>query len=807
MELVDGPTLADRLAQEPIPLDDALPIAKQIADALEAAHEQGIIHRDLKPANIKVKADGMVKVLDFGLARASQASDSGLQTPGLTQSPTITTPAMTQVGVLLGTAAYMSPEQAKGKPVDKRSDIWAFGCVLFEMLSGVRAFRGEDVAETLASVINGSIDWTVMPAMLPPVVRQLIEGCLQRDRKLRIADISTARYVLASSAAAKGHVSGPRDVAKSHRWAIVAASLLAGAAISGFVVSGVASGPRVRPPEIMRFTVTTNAQPISIHNLDRTLAIAPDGKYVAYISGYAPSHLLIRSLDKVEPVRVPDSLAARAPFFSPDGAWVGYYDNVARELRKVSVTGGQSFVMSRSASPPRGAAWASDGSIVFGVNAQNVGLQRLPSGGGASQALTKPDRSKGELNHAFPSVLPSGDILFTIWTGSIETSQVAVLEAKSGQQKMLLRGGTHAEYVPTGHLIYASASALYAVRFDAERLEILGAPVPVVERVFVAGSGAGAFSVSATGTLIYLPNTGVSDEIRSLVWVDREGREESIPTSPHRFAQPRFSPDGGRVALDTRDPDNNDIWIWNFGRRTLTRVTTDLAPDWQPVWTPDGTRLVYAAARDGVPSPFWQTVDPPGRAEKLYTASSAAYPLSFSPDGRVLVFSEGGDLKSLTLTTSESVHAPLFQTASIEANADLSRDGRWLAYQSNESGRNEIYVRPFPDVSSRMVQISSNGGTQPVWSRDGKELFFVDPSPALMSTAIETRPNFAALPPTRLLDMSPYYLSTGQGRPYDVSLDGRRFLMIKDATDATKRPSAIAVLNWIEELKRLLPMN
>jgi hypothetical protein len=853
MELVPGDDLSQRIARGVIPLDEALPIAKQIADALEAAHEQGIVHRDLKPANIKVRSDGTVKVLDFGLAKAMEPPAGS--SPSISMSPTLSIHA-TQAGIILGTAAYMAPEQARGNAVDKRADIWAFGVVLYEMLTGKRPFRGETISDTLASVLKTDPDWRSLPAAVPYRLRWLLRWCLDRDPKRRLRDIGDARVQL------EALISGAPDdtivtrPAMPRRWLIAAAS---GVFIAGLVIAATATWALIRPlpplpPAPVRFTVGpagTLTLPTLINFRD--LALSPDGAHLVYATGTSPANfaLWVRAVDQLDAVQLRGLMAPASPFISLDGKWIGFFSRsvgnvplglgnveAGGTLMKVSMTGGPPIALCQYQTTPRGASWGPNNTIVFATADPSTGLLSVAAGGGEPTVLTTPDAPHGEVDHLFPSVLPGGQaVLFTITGNSgIDHAQVAVLDLKTGQRKTLVRGGGQAEYVGSstssrqGYLIYAAAGELRAVRFDPIRLEVLSDPVTVVDHVWTKSSGAAEFSVSH-GALAYLPG-GVNEQMMthlSLVWVNRQGREEPINAPPRAYVMARLSPDGTRIALDIRDQDN-DIWTWDLAHETLTRITKDPASDIFPVWTRDGRRILFASARNGVQNVYWQSADGSGTAERLATSPNVQRPLSMSPAGtEVVVQGFTGSLTSSLLLLhldspstvlgaggpSERLGAarppwiePLVQTTFSESNGIISPDGHWLAYESNESGRYEIYVRPFPHVNGGLRQVSSQGGGGPLWAPNGRELFYLDINGFLTTVPVQpsTTTTFNFGSPTKLFDM-PYY--AGGGR-YDVSRDGQKFLMIKNAPPAnqaaTPAPTGmIVVLNWAEELKARVP--
>jgi eukaryotic-like serine/threonine-protein kinase len=819
MELVEGEDLAQRLTRGAVPLDEALPIAKQIADALEAAHERGIIHRDLKPANIKVRADGTVKVLDFGLAKAFDPTGRPGSDP--TMSPTLTIHA-TQAGVILGTAAYMPPEQARGKAVDKRADLWSFGCVLFEMLTGRRPFEGETISDVLAKIIERDPDWTALPAHTPQSIRTLLRRCLIKDPRRRLDSAAAARLEIDdASAAIPADGLSVSDGRQRAGWPLMAP---VGAAVVAAAIAAIATWTMARPvpalpAAVSRFPITLPpAQPLAFSINDRDVALSADGARVAYTAG-DQAQLMVRALDQLDAAPLAGIVNARAPFLSPDGRWIGFFDRLDEglttspgvqrgALRKVSVSGGPPITICTVLGASRGASWGPDDSIVFATSDLSTGLLRVPASGGEPEVLTTPDTSHGERDHYFPFVLPgSRGVLFTM-TAAGGSRQVAVLDFQTGQRKTLIRSGSEAQYVETGHLVYADGGALWAVRFDLASLSVRGDPAPILERVLTLG--AADFTISRGGTLVYVPVAAGTS--RSLVWVSRQGAEEPIAAPFRAYVSARLSPDGTRAAVHIVGQPG--VWTWDFARGTLTPLRLGRIGNFS-IWTPDGRHIIFEMARDDAANVnlYRRAADGTGTDEQLTTSARPQRPNTVSPDGTRVVFEEqtpsaGYDFMLLYLQGTPRVE-PLLQTPFDERNAAISPDGRWMAYESNESGQSQVYVRPFPTVADARYQISNGGGRTPAWAPDGRDLFFVNRT-SIMAVAVQLTPTFSAGNPAKLFDASSIlldgrFVGTGTQRTYDVSPDGRRFLMIKEniGSDEGRAPpsSLVVVQNWIEEVK------
>ncbi len=625
MELVEGPTLADRIAQGAIPVDEAIIIAKQIAEALEAAHEQGIIHRDLKPANVKVREDGTVKVLDFGLAKALEPAGAG--SPDVSHSPTMSARA-TQAGVILGTAAYMSPEQARGKPVDKRADVWAFGVVLFEMLTGKRAFEGEDVSMTLSKVLQLEPDFDAMPSRVPPRVSQTLRVCLTKEWRERASDIHDVRLALQGAFETAGPQASAVAAARPlwRRALPSAATFIGGGLVVGVVAWSLWGRPE--PRSVNRFAIALPAEQPFRGTGRNVMAISRDGRDVVVNTS---AGLSLRAMDALETrIILGTEGGLTTPFFSPDGESVGYYQG--GQLKRIALSGGAPVVIGPAANP-YAASWEADDTILFG---QPEGILRVPAAGGTPEEIIA--AADGE-RMSSPQLMPDGDaVLFSVTDSDWDPAQVVVQSLSSGTRTVLVEGGSDARYLPTGHLVYALEDGLFAVAFDADRLAVRGGPVSMVQGVMRAGTSASAnYGVSDDGTLVYATGAGAAN---ALVWVDRQGREEPLAAPPRAYTYPRLSPDGTRIALHVRD-EQNDIWIWDLARETLTRLTFDPGADRVPIWAPDGGRVAFSSQRDGSQgSLFWQAADGTGTAEPLTDNPTTGqhFPTAFAPDGAQLLF-------------------------------------------------------------------------------------------------------------------------------------------------------------------------
>jgi eukaryotic-like serine/threonine-protein kinase len=795
MELVEGGTLADRLALADRrggapPMREVLSIAQQVAAGLEAAHEQGIVHRDLKPANIGVRPDGTVKVLDFGLAKAIDVTPAAAEPQA---AVTVTDIAGADIGP--GTPAYMSPEQARGLRTDKRTDIWAFGCVLYELLTGHRAFDGDRTSDVVARILEREPDFSIVPPETPAAIRRLLRRCLEKDLQDRLRDIGDARLEIRD--ASRWEQSAAPTPLLNWRWA------LAGAAVAGIITSAavwMVARPDANPvPRVTRFAIPAE---VAVGGAGRSLTISPDGSRLVYTS---PRGFVVRARDRLDEISI-HALGARSrsPFVSPDGEWIGYSDGQA--LYKVSTSGGAPVSIAEIG-PGAIGSWSAD-DILF---ADIRGLFRVSAQGGTPQKLQMAALDPAE-QATFPELLPGGRaVLFTVipmrtislgLAGTAPGARIEVLNLQTGMRKTIVRGGSRGRYVRTGHLVYAAAGSLFAAPFDINRLELRGDPVPLVPDV-----AHGEFAVADDGTLTYA--SGGDSGLRTLVWVDRQGREEPLETPPRGYLYPRLSPDGTRVALDVSGPPARDIWIWDLRRRALERFTNDPAGNPVVAWSPDGKLIAFGSDRFGPTTIYVQPADGRAEPQRLMEADRIQLPLAFAPDGRLLFSEEvprrGRDIRAVSLDGSRRVES-IVHSPGVDGNAEVSPNGRWIAYDSNESGEFEIYVRPYPDAGRARWQISIGGGRQPLWSHDGRELFYRDFSGAVMSVPLALGPTFTAGRVVTILEGSAYagrgpFLS---GRTYDLSLDGRRFLMVKPVASGAAG-SLVVVLNWFEELKRRVP--
>jgi Tol biopolymer transport system component/predicted Ser/Thr protein kinase len=797
MEYIEGEALAG-----PLPLDQALRFAAQIAEALAAAHEKGIVHRDLKPANIKITPEGAVKVLDFGLATAAEPEVE--QNPE--NSPTLTMRA-TQLGMIVGTAAYMAPEQARGKKVDRRADIWAFGVVLYETLTGQRLFEGETISDILAQVLTKQPDWTLVPAE----VRRLLQMCLQQDPKQRLQAIGDWRLLMEDEPVGGGLVRLGGGRARLLPWA------LAGVLAAALIVALVILWPRPIQRPLMRMSVDLG--PEAIAGQRTTVAISPDGTRIVFPMRGADGkqELATRLLGQALPTLLSGTENAFDAFFSPDSQWVGFFAD--DKLKKISVLGGAAVTLC-DAPTPRGGSWGEDGNIIAALNTAD-GLSRVSSTGGMAQPLTK--LSQGERTHRWPQILPERSaVLFTAsnTTGQYDDANVQVLSLRTGEIKTLARGGYFGRYLATsgskGHLVYIHEGVLFGVPFDPAKLELRGAAVPVLEDVASdTTNGGGQLDFSRAGIFAY--RSGKSASNYAVLWLDSSGKNQPLVATPGIYNSPRFSPDGQRLALAMSSARGRDVYVYDTQRDALSRLTFTGQGN-NPLWTPDGKHIVFWSAG----SFWWIRADGAGEPQRLLESKDSLYTSSFSPDGRRLAYYETNsetknDIWTLPLDLTDAEHPkpgkpePFLRTAFSEGSAVFSPDGRWLSYTSDESGRFEIYVRPFqssPGGPGGKWQISTTGGTYSFWSRDGRELYYEGGDNRIMVVDYTAKgDSFAAGKPRVWSDAQIRPPAVGSS-PLDLAPDGKRFAVFPMSGAAAEDKGSVHVtflLNFFDELRRRVP--
>ena len=803
LELVKGESLEQKLATGPLPVEKALDVCKQIAEALEAAHGEGIIHRDLKPANVLVTPDGRAKVLDFGIAKSTKVGVEVAETAKATD--------LTLAGTLVGTPPYMSPEQVRGESIDKRADIWAFGCVLYEMLTGRSAFAKETMADTLAAIVDQDPDWNALPNEIPRQVRHLIKRCLRKDSQRRLRDIADARIEIEDSLsgdtdAVSAMLAAPAvvETTRAIPWKLAALMAVASALLAAFGVW--ITGPS--PPEslIRRFYI--DYPPETTFQIAATLgvAISPDGRSVVF---NANRRLWLRAIDDLVAAPIRGTEQASVPFFSPDGQQLGFWGGDG-QMKSVSITGGAPVSLGPAPERAFGASWADDGYIYFGQGAG--GILRVSANGGDPQVVVQME--EGEQAHG-PQLLPRSEwLLFTLLTGSGSWNAASIVAqpVSGGEPKLLVAGGTDGRYVPTGHIVYSLAGNLFAVPFDADSIEVTGAPVSIVEGIqqaFGGVTGASQFAFSDRGGLVYMPGGGASGAFQ-LVWVDRDGQVGLLPFEPRSSQNLALSPDGQRIALQIQGDDGeSDIWIYEVERGGSQVLLTTEGNNQYPVWSPDGEWVFFTSNRSGNYDIWKRRADRSLDAEQvLTTAADDVRPSSISADGERLLFDSGlfpnRDVGMLALDTDQEPEM-LVATAADELQGSFSPDGRFFAFESNETGQREVMVRELSNGRTFPVSTSTRGGVGPRWSRDGTEIYYRSRIGSGILVAEVAMEPFSASDPLELLA-----IIHRSGVHFDVTADGQRFLVTVptgggDAGNTAPAARLNVILNWFEELKRLVP--
>ena len=820
LELVEGEDLSQRIARGPLPVAEALSIARQIADALAVAHEQGVIHRDLKPANIKVRTDGTVKVLDFGLAKA--VDPAGASSTDAANSPTLSMHA-TRAGIILGTAAYMSPEQAAGKPVDKRSDVWALGVVLLEMLTGSPVFTGETAPHILAAVLTRDPDWTTLPKGTPASVRKLLRRCLEKDRKRRLDSAADARLELDEAMTSPTEVdeSGiPGTDASPARsralpWSVAATfgiALVAALALWAPWRAATVGAP-------VRLLANIGAAATLPSDGGAAAILSPDGATLAFVAQQANlSRLFVRKLDQLQAGALAGTEGAAGPFFSPDGQWIAFF--AGGKLKKVAVTGGAVVTLCDSPGGGRGGTWTDDDAIVFTENVNNNTLMRVAAAGGTPTSVGNVARNM-LTGSQWAQALPNRKgLLYTEQPGNAnaDAANVVVIPLSGGTPKIVAQGSHYGRYVPTGHLLYLQRGTLFAVRFDLDRLETIGEGVPVVEGVLTSPVNGGAqVAFSENGTLVYVPGVAAT-RASSIDWLTRDGKTSVLRAAKAEWTSPRFSPDGQKLAFDIFDGKKRNIWVYEWARDTLTQLTFEPSQDTHPQWSPDGKRILFSSDRGqaGVSNLYWVNADGTGDVTRLTTSSQNQLGPSWHPSGRFVVFMEERTLPQLDLMIlpmegnaadglTPGKPTVFLSGPSVKVLPVFSPDGRWIAYVSSEAGGRalETYVRPFPGPGGRW-RVSSDGGGYPRWSPTSRELLFVR-FPNVMAAPYEVvGDSFRAGKPQ---PWSPTGIrGIGLPSPYDIHPDGLRLAVIGSRDEATAPPDTVVfVFNFFDYLRKAAP--
>jgi serine/threonine-protein kinase len=811
MECVEGETLAAKLAAGPLPVDEALAVAVQIAAGVAAAHEAGVIHRDLKPANVMVRPDGSVKVLDLGLARTVEVSGSD---PSL--SPTVTSGA-TGTGVILGTAAYMSPEQARGRPVDKRTDLFSFGCVLYECLTGQRAFPGETVSDSLAAILRAEPDWSALPANTPAAIRRLLARALHKDPKRRLQDMADARIEIEDAIASPRAPTVQAPVVESRRrqaapilWAVGGlvlgiAAMLARDRFLAPAPKGVSLPVRAVLPLPPAAELAPGGRP--------NIAVSPDGRTVIFRAAeVGVPRLYRRALDGVAAEPIAGTEGGFAPFFSPDGEWLAFFTTT--ELKKVPLAGGAPISISNVSPVTAGGAWGADGKIVFTLTI-NDGLSRVSDGGGAIEPLSPLDPKRREHSHVWPQILPDGaGILVTMVRGEdfsdFASAEIVVLEA-DGRRTVVLEGSTFARYA-SGQIAFVRGGSVFRAPFDLSKLRVTGTPIPLGERIAIdPGTGVANFALTSEGDFVYAAGPPIPDPKTQVVRVDRRGVEQPLPLPEAYYAHPRLSPDGKTLAVMKCEGESCKLFLHDLDRNVLSPFTSESGRFFNPVFSPDGRRLAYSGFAIGAPALLVKNTDGSGKAERLTDAPTdkravAEFPDSWSPDGTVIAYvvalnligkTEGAFARDIWLASPDGRRQARawLETPHTESAAAFSPDGRWMAYVSDESGRQEVYVRPFPGPGGRF-QVSSNGGAEPVWTREGREIIYRRGA-EFVAAEVQTDPTFAVAG-SQVLFSADYARGGREDAPFEYAAtkDGNSFYVIRPIPALKADYELAIVTNW-----------
>jgi serine/threonine-protein kinase len=795
MEYVAGKTLDRLIARRGLPVNEALKYAVQMAAALAKAHAAGIVHRDLKPTNVMVTDEGLVKVLDFGLAKLTEAATGGEGETVATLEP------RTEEGTIVGTVGYMSPEQAKGKTVDNGTDIWAFGCILYECLTGQPAFKRETNSETLASILKDEPDWTVLPGNVPGQIRSLLHRCLQKDPSFRLQDIGDGRIEIQEFLAAPVEAATVKKRAPLMRlfwqrfpWIM--------ALLMGIVAMVALWHPLTKEPASVlaprRFVIIPPAsKELDYYNTSAGLSLSPDGMHLAFS---CEGGLFLRSMEELEAKPL---AAGTHPFFSPDGKWIGFF--AGQQIRKISILGGSPQVICNiKGQMTQGGSWGTDDTIIF---SETGSLWQVRASGGEPEKLipTKDHPNEEQGDYCWPHHLADGKaILFTI-IKSPQDMRIALLNLETRKEQVLIDKGTKPHYIPTGHLVYSWENDILAARFDIAHFKVIGPSIPITQDVLAPlWYGQALFSVSETGTLAYVPETTAGS--MTLAWMEQSGKMEPLPLQPARYGCPRISPDGKRI-LFTRLDRKNKIWIYDLERQTLRRLMDEDGDEWLPVWTPDGERVAFNSTRQGSVQGrmYWKSVEGDEPPERLVEEENWPCPHSFSPDGKLLAFrmiseETGYDIWMLPMDGKKKPWAYL-QTKAFESWPKFSPNGKWISYVSDESGQLEVYVRPSQPSIRIHQQVSNDGGQEPLWSPDGREVYYMKQN-KIVAVPFQGEPSLKVGKPRTVLE-GDFLFIPGHDYlgGYDISPDGRRFLVVTGGEPKTMT----VVLNWFEELRRKVP--